>query len=364
VTVAAVWIAVANQHYEDAVGAVAYLAFPVVGGLVAWRIPRNAIGWIFLANGLFSTVDVLSRNFADRVVAEHRTGPLAHLCAWVDGWLWVPGIALLLVYGLLLFPTGRPPSPRWHWVVPVSAVASIGWIVSAGVVTWPKSTAALVSNQVPTTSGPAKTLFVVGVGCVLVVLGCALASAVSLLGRLVVAGGVERAQVKWVAAAGAIAVLIEALTPVLPQIQTLGESVGFALIAVAAGVAIMRYRLYDIDRIISRTVSYAVVTGLLVGVYLGCVALLTDLLPFGGTVGTAASVLVAVALFAPLRRRVQHVVDHRFNRARYDAEATVIAFAGRLRDNVELDSVRADLLAVVHRTVEPTHATLWLRSTP
>jgi hypothetical protein len=130
---------------------------------------------------------------------------------------------------------------------------------------------------------------------------------------------------------------------------------------VAIGIGILKWRLYDIDRLISRTLSYAVLTALLVGTFVGLVALTTDLLPFSSTVGVAASTLAAAALFNPLRIRVQRLVDRRFNRARYDADAAVAAFAARLRDAVDLETVRSELLAAVNRAVEPAHATIWLR---
>ncbi len=138
---------------------------------------------------------------------------------------------------------------------------------------------------------------------------------------------------------------------------------GLAALPIAIGVGILKYRLYEIDRIISRTVSYSIVTALLAGTFVGLVVLTTDVLPFSSSVGVAASTLAAAALFNPLRLRVQRAVDRRFNRARYDAEATVAAFAQRLRDAVDLDTVSADLLATVKRAVEPAHATVWIRQT-
>jgi hypothetical protein len=137
--------------------------------------------------------------------------------------------------------------------------------------------------------------------------------------------------------------------------------VGVAALPVCIGVAILKYRLYEIDRLISRTLSYAVVTGLLIAVYVGMVALTTRALPLSSSVGVAASTLAAVALFTPLRRRVQRIVDRRFNRTRYDAEATVAAFTARLRDSVDLDTVRADLVDVVNRAVEAAHVSVWIR---
>lgn len=362
VTGVAVWIAIWNRHYVDAVGAVAYLAFPIVGLLIALKRPRNAIGWIFLVNGLLTNLAVFTRNYAERAVFQQTGWPVVHLLAWVDQWLWVPGIGLLLIYGLLLFPDGSPPSDRWRWIIPTAAAAIATFVTALGYFAWGFSDRILVGNVRPSASSPAARI-ALGVGDVslVVALVCAVAAAASLVARYRRGRGVERQQVKWVAAAGALAVLLEAATSWFPSVGAVAESAGFALIAVAAGVAIMRYHLYDIDRIVSRTVCYALVTGLLIGVYVGSVALLTDVLPFRGDIGTAASVLVAVALFAPLRGRVQAIVDRRFNRSRYDAERVIQQFAHRLRDEVDLNILRQDLLGVVERTVAPEWAALWIR---
>jgi hypothetical protein len=141
------------------------------------------------------------------------------------------------------------------------------------------------------------------------------------------------------------------------------STAGIAALPISIGVGILRYRLYEIDRLISRTLSYAILTGLLVGVFVGIVALATDVLPFSSPVAVAASTLAAAALFNPLRRRVQHAVDRRFNRSRYDAEEIVTAFAARLRDAVDLDTVRQELLRAVDGAVQPAHASVWLRPT-
>jgi hypothetical protein len=179
-----------------------------------------------------------------------------------------------------------------------------------------------------------------------------------------------RTQIRWVVAAGALAVVAEMTIDLLPEVgvpisdvaQTLIESASFGLIAVATGLAILRYHLYDIDRLISRTLSYATVTGLLVGVYVTIVVLTTDVLSFSSPVAVTASTLAAAALFNPLRRRVQHGLDRRFNRASYDADVTLTQFAARLRDSVDLDTVRHELLDTVGRTVQPSSALVWLRA--
>jgi hypothetical protein len=184
------------------------------------------------------------------------------------------------------------------------------------------------------------------------------------------AGGERRQQLKWLMsgaaiclAGGSTAVLIASLDPHMPaaaqaKVNLLGVAV--AALPVGIGVGILKYRLYEIDRIISRTLAYALVTGLLVGVYAGLVLLATDVLALASPVAVAASTLVAAALFSPLRRRVQRVVDRRFNRARYDADKTVAAFAARLKDAVDLDTVRDDLSGVVHQALEPAHVSVWI----
>jgi len=171
------------------------------------------------------------------------------------------------------------------------------------------------------------------------------------------AAGERRQQLKWLASGAAIAVFVILLAALLGSPVLL---VGLAALPAGLGVGILKYRLYDIDRIISRTLAYAIVTGLLVGVYAGLVLLATRVLSAHTPVAVAASTLAAAALFNPLRRRVQRAVDRRFNRARYDADKTVAAFAARLKDAVELAAVRDDLAGVVHQALEPAHVSVWI----
>lgn len=206
----------------------------------------------------------------------------------------------------------------------------------------------------------------------LAALACFPVSVVSVVARYRRSGTVRREQIRWVAWAAGIFVavyLISAL-PILPQAFAASEAMtvavfaAYALVPVSIGVAVLRYRLYDIDKLVSRTVSYAVITATLAGVYAGGVALATGVLSFSGQAGTAASVLAAMALFAPLRRRVQRAVDRRFNRARYDAEAVTAAFARQMREPAGIDTVRADLTAAVTQTLDPAHLSLWVRGEP
>jgi hypothetical protein len=182
------------------------------------------------------------------------------------------------------------------------------------------------------------------------------------------ASGESRQQLKWLMSGGSVCIigLIVALAPGAPNgllFQVISDVavLAFAALPLSIGVGILTYRLYDIDRLISRTLSYLIITGLLVGVFIGIVVLATDVLPFSSPVAVAASTLAAAALFNPLRLRVQRLVDRRFNRARYDAEAIVAAFTLRLRDAVDLDTVRGELLHAVNGAVQPAHASLWIR---
>jgi len=189
-----------------------------------------------------------------------------------------------------------------------------------------------------------------------------LAAMVSLAFRYRRARTTERAQLKWLVYAAAVIVVAELASALIAStnLQNAISSGAIALVPVAIGIAVLRYRLYDIDRVISRTLAYAILTGLLAGVYAGLVLLATQVLRIHGPVAVAVATLAAAALFNPVRRWVQHAVDRRFNRARYDADRTVAAFAARLKDAVDLDAVRDDLATVVHQALEPAHVSLWV----
>ena len=215
-----------------------------------------------------------------------------------------------------------------------------------------------------TLSGPASpgglTATLYGITTVLIS-AAMLVSVVAVVVRFVKSAGEERLQLKWCAAAAlALAVVFVASVWVTSAALNVLQSVAFVGLWTAIAVAVLKYRLYDIDRVISRTLAYAIVTGLLVGVYAALVLLTTEVFRLHSTVAVAASTLAAAALFNPLRRRVQQVVDRRFNRARYDAEQTVAAFAARLKNTVDLDSIRDDLATVVGQTLEPAHLSLWI----
>jgi hypothetical protein len=363
----------AHQNLDASGGSVpvwVVAPFGVVGLVVAWRRPANPLGWIMLGGAFFGA---LSEDASFYTVADYR---LRH-GGLPLGWLallaqpgWAPAIML---FGLVvtLFPDGRLPSPRWRWLARGYAVVGLCWITGALVLT----VRAIAGHHVQVDSGgnllqvsgtdPAAGWFNLVQWVFLPVLAaCWLAS----LARQVLgyrrSAGERRQQLKWLMAGSALALAGIALaifaegTP----FGTVVALVGFFALPLCVGVAILRYRLFDIDRVISRTLAYAIVTGLLVGVYVGLVLLATQVLRVRSPVAVAAATLAAAALFNPVRHRVQRVVDRRFNRARYDADAAVAAFAGRLQDAVDLDSVRDDLARVVTRSLEPAHLSVWISS--
>jgi hypothetical protein len=335
-----------------------------VGLVVARRQPHNPIGWLLL---VFIALYVLGAGAVEYATLAYTLGhqglPLAQAAVVLDN-LQAPSLALFPPV-ILLFPDGRLASRRWRRVLWVYAVlAAYGAAVSAA-----QGIAAVAGHNIHLgTSGNLTSTGQLGgwlanppTWLAFLVLASIAAIGLSFVARQVLswrhAGGERRQQLKWLASGAAIAVFSILLGILIGSVVPL---VGLAALPAAIGVAILKYRLYDIDRLISRTLAYAIITGLLVGVYAGLVLLATQLLHVHTPVAVAASTLAAAALFSPLRLRVQHVVDRRFNRARYDADQTVAAFAARLQDAVELDSVRDDLATVVQQALEPAHLSVWI----
>jgi hypothetical protein len=347
-------------------GAVAIVfigGFATVGALLAWKRPGNPIGWLLSAIGLVVAVAVFG------VFLAHfpRTLTLAN-------WL---GFLYFLEFGLcafvvLLFPTGKLPSRRWRPVAWAAGAGLAGWVLGCAFAPMLITVSPATRNPFGVT-GPAGDIFniMAGVGGVLIA-ATGLAAIVSLALRYRRAGTAERAQLKWlvyavvligVAELAGIAIgRIMGPTDAANNLQNAVSSGAVALVPVAIGIAVLRYRLYDIDRVISRTLAYAIITGLLAGIYAGLVLLTTHVFRVHTPVAVAAATLAAAALFSPVRRRVQQMVDRRFNRTRYDADQTVAAFAARLKDAVELDAVRDDLADVVSRALEPAHVSVWIET--
>ena len=346
---------------NGAVGIVFIGAFATVGALLAWKRPENPIGWLLSAIGLGYAVAVFS------VFLAHFPRTVA-LASWL-GFLYLLGFGLCVLV-VLLFPTGTLPSRRWRPVAWAAWAGVAAWVLGCAFAPTIVTTSPATPNPVGVT-GPAGDIFkVLAAGGALLFVVTGLAAVLSLVFRYRRAQTAERAQLRWLVYAGAlivVAVLAASLAePVIgpgTSANNLQNALGtgaVALVPVAIGIAVLRYRLYDIDRIISRTVAYAIVTGLLAGVYAGLVLLATHVLKVHGPVAVAAATLAAAALFTPVRRRVQSRVDRQFNRARYDADQIAAAFAARLKDTVDLGSVRDDLTGIVSRALEPAHVSVWI----
>ena len=327
------------------------LSFALVGALIAVRA-GNRLGWLFLAVATVTALSVVAKTYAARIPAEGLPG-----AAWA-GWILTVSLgftAPFLFLTPLLFPDGRPPSPRWRPVVWIAVLAGLAETVASAI-----SDVNFHSNF-PHLRDPVVLVAPLGtvynqatnVGTFVFV-----AAAAAVIVRFRRSGLEQRQQLKWfVYASGVAAVAVfvaaEFTSNPLPAFE-----ITVPLIPAAVGIAIFKYHLYDIDRLISRTLAYIIVTGLLVGVYTGLV-ILAGVLGFSTPPAVAIATLAAAALFSPVRRRVQRAVDKRFNRVRYDAELTVAAFATRLRDAVDLDTVRAELQQTVDSAVQPAYISIW-----
>jgi hypothetical protein len=344
-------------------------AFAAAGWVLAFRRPANPLGWIMLGGAFFFA---LSEDASYYTVADyglrHGDLPLGGLALLAQPG-WAPGIVLLGLL-VLLFPDGRLPSSRWRWLVATYAAVAALWMAGTVVLT----VRALADHRTQVDSGGNLLLLsghdpAAGWWNVLqdlffpLLIACWLASIASQALSFRRSSGERRQQLKWLLAGSAatlVALGLAALLRSVPWLSDVIGVIGFLALPVSIGVAVLRYRLFDIDRIVSRTLAYAIVTGLLVGVYAGLVLLTTEVFGFHTPVAVAASTLAAAALFTPVRRRVQRLVDRRFNRARYDAETTVAAFADRLKDAVNLDAARDDLAKTVHQALEPAHLSVWV----
>jgi hypothetical protein len=366
----------ASNAVNFAVAILFVVTFQTVGALIASRRPENPIGWVFCGMGLALVAAVFFGNYAQySLVVEPGALPNAETAAWVGNWIWLVALSPLGFF-LLLFPDGRPPSPRWRIVAWAQAAALVCWFVSQALAPGPLLNAGYESVDNPYgIEAMGGILKVVGAVSGLLLLVTVLASAFSIVVRFRRSRGDERRQIKWVAYAGAMVALVIILqfavetalseTAVLVEVLNLSLVVSLTVVPIAAGVAILRHRLYEIDTIINRTLVYGLLTTSLVLVYVGIVVLLREI--FFGFTGRSsqlvvvASTLAVAALFGPLLRRIQGAIDRHFYRGKYDAAKTLEAFSAKLRDETDLDRLGDELVSVVKETMRPAHASLWLR---
>jgi len=340
-------------------GQVVNAAVLVVGLVLASRRPENRIGWLFLAAGLALGVSGLSDQYAlHALVADPGSWPAGRAAAWLFNVIWVIPVAML-AFVLLLFPTGHVRSRRWRlagWFIGVVFTLATVWALIAATSQWARPFTSPFSQPGSPAGSPAPYLMTA-----FLISAALLVSVAAVVVRFAKSSGEERLQLKWCAMAALVLVVVfVASIWVNSAIVNVLQSLAFLGLWTAIAIAVLKYRLYDIDRLISRTLAYAIVTGVLVGLYAGLVLLATQVLTLKSPVAVAASTLAAAALFSPLRSRVQRAVDRRFNRARYDADQAVAAFAATLKDAVDLDAVQADLAGVVQRALEPAHVSLWI----
>ena len=353
---------------EDVLFSVGY---STVGAVIVPRMPpENPIGWLFCAIGFLWAVIHFSGEYAIyALLAAPGSLPAGEVASWLYCWLWVPDFGLIVFLGLL-FPNGRLPSARWRSFARLSALLTLVGAVSAAfspgpiVLGLPAIRNPLGIEGLPNAYKPVQALMLVLIGV----------AAASLLMRRLYARGVERQQIKWftyataVATSGAILKYVISKPLELVWLGWVGQAlvlIGLAGIPISMGIAITRYRLYEIDIIINRTLVYGSLTATLVALYFGGIVLLQGLFVAltgqQSTLAVVASTLLIAALFTPLRRRIQSFIDRRFYRSKYDAARTLEAFSAKLRDETDLEALNNDLVGVVRETMQPAHVSLWLR---
>jgi hypothetical protein len=343
------------------------LPFSVVGAIIASRHPRNTIGWLFCSVGVTIGLNSFAGDYAEFWLASgFGTSSLGETAAWFSSWLWSLLVYIPTSFLLLLFPDGRLPSPRWRpvaWCAALGAAGGVGgYALEAGpLVDFPQ-----IANPYGVDS---PIVGIVGLAGSIVAAGCMVASAVSLIVRLRRAGSVERQQIKWLAYGGAVVVGTIGVGGLITlwsvPVSIVIMSLALLGLPIFTGIAIVRYRLYDIDLLINRTLVYGVLTTTLVALYLGGVVVLqrifVALTGEQSTLAVVASTLVIAALFNPLRRRIQSFIDRRFYRRKYDARKTLEAFSIKLRDETDLEALNENLVGVVAETMQPAYASVWLR---
>lgn len=354
----------------DVTFTLAFAMFLPMGAFIATRRPDSPIGWIACGIGFTEVLSSAAYEYATRALLLDPEGlPFGPEMAWMSGWTWSPGFALI-TFLMLLFPTGALPGPSWRWV---------GWlaVLTTGLLTvwlmtlWPERGAALLGEDPPTALVPAAVVEAT-VWLLFLSIVCAFASVIVRFRR---SFGIERQQLKWMAYVAGIGAALVASSTVLEWVGA--DDTGFGItvehllnlsavgVPIATAIAVLRYRLYDIDLIINRTLVYGVLTAVLAGTYAGLVFLLQRALsPVTpeSDLAIAASTLSVAALFRPARARIQQFIDRRFYRRKFDAQQTLEGFSRRVRDEVDLQALTEQLLAVVNETMRAEHVSLWIRS--
>ena len=364
------------------VGGAFFLAFPLVGALIASKRPKNAVGWLCLAVGVLWALSGVFDYYGYYGAATPGSVPFPVVMAGISDWIWVPAVGLLGTYVLLLFPGGRLPSRRWRPLAWLSGAVIL--LLSLGVMLAPGSLDNLGGVRNPFGIEGADWL-TAGAYVLLPLLPlCMLASALSLVLRYRRSGGEERQQIKWIAFAASVVVVVYAIAMIASfvfpaeswttagsvwwlNLLTYAVLSSFTLVPIAVGIAILKYRLYEIDLLINRALVYGSLTATLVAIYFVGVA--TTQAIFRSLTGQSeqpqlavvVSTLAIAALFNPLRRRIQSFIDRRFYRSKYDARKTLEAFSSKLRDETDLDSLNDELVSVVRETMQPAQVSVWLR---
>jgi hypothetical protein len=342
--------------------------YGVVGAVIAWRRPSHPMGWMFLAIGALWTSGRFADQYAQYTLVTHPGRfPGGTLAVWYGEWFWIPALFFTFVFTILLFPDGHIPSPRWRPFFWFALLSSGVFTVAAALERELELASQDLAVRNPVGLLPIDDVEDIAALPPLLAFVCALGALSSLVIRFRRSRGDDRQQLKWVAYAATLLVLgfiamavSDEFTGRRPPVV---DALLFAVVPVAAGFAILKYRLYDIDRIINRTLVYGALTAVLAGVYALGVVVIPSVVGAGkrSDLLVAGSTLLVAALFQPARKRIQGFIDRRFYRGRYDAQRTVEAFGSRLRDEVRLDDVSTDLLGVVQGTLKPAHASLWLR---
>ena len=351
---------------ERLLGDVPFLVFAGMGVLIAARRPQNPIGWMFIAVGFLFLFPVFATDYALHALhTDPGSLPGGAFASWTVTWTWLVGVGVFAMV-VLLFPDGRLSTRRWRplaWVVVADTLVSV---LAVALLLWPERGLRIVGTwEQASTARTASATGIISVGFPILVVFM-VAAVVSLLLRFRRSHGEERQQLKWVVYGGGMPLAVNVVfglatgfrdeTPYL-----LVEAVALLALPVTTGIAVLKYRLYDIDLIINRTLVYLVLTATLGLSYFALVAGISSVAG-ESSLTVAGATLAAAALFQPLRQRIQALIDRRFYRSKYDAEKTLADFSAKLRNDIDLDHLTTEMAAVVHDTLQPAHFSLWLRT--